>query len=105
MYKRQTFGSLQPEYASLVDAQGRHDVYAMVVHGFSNELYSVGYILALTFLGFHLSHGFGSLFQTLGFSQTNFKNSAKKVGQAFGAAIAIAYISIPAAVLLGILTV
>lgn len=99
-----TFGKLQPEYASLVDSQGRHDVYSMVILGFQNSLYAVGYILALIFLGLHLSHGFGSVFQTLGFSRTEFKNNAQKIGQLFGGGIALAYISIPAAVLLGILS-
>lgn len=99
-----TLGKLQPEYANLLDTQGRHDVYSMVIYGFQNSYYAIGYILAMIFLGLHLSHGFGSLFQTLGFSKTEFKNNAKKMGQAFGALIALVYISIPASVLFGVLT-
>lgn len=99
-----TFGKLQPEYANLLDSRGHQDVYSMVILGFQNSFFAVGYILALIFLGLHLSHGFGSVFQTLGFSKTEFKNNAQKLGQLFGAGIALAYISIPAAVLLGILS-
>lgn len=100
-----TFGKLQPQYAELLDSSGRHDVYSMVILGFQNSFFAVGYILALIFLGLHLSHGFGSVFQTLGFSKTEFKNNAQKLGQVFGVSIALAYISIPAAVLLGILSI
>jgi succinate dehydrogenase cytochrome b subunit len=53
-------------YLSLVDAQGRHDVYSMVVAGFRNPIVSALYIVAMVFLYVHLSHGIGSVFQTLG---------------------------------------
>lgn len=53
-------------YLSLVDQHGRHDVYSMVVAGFHNPVVSTLYIVAMVFLYFHLSHGIGSVFQTLG---------------------------------------
>jgi succinate dehydrogenase / fumarate reductase cytochrome b subunit len=53
-------------YLQLVDPAGRHDVYSMVVAGFKNPIVSVLYIVAMGFLYVHLSHGIGSVFQTLG---------------------------------------
>jgi succinate dehydrogenase / fumarate reductase cytochrome b subunit len=53
-------------YLSLVDSQGRHDVYSMVVAGFQNPVISALYLVAMAFLYLHLSHGVGSVFQTLG---------------------------------------
>jgi succinate dehydrogenase / fumarate reductase cytochrome b subunit len=53
-------------YLSLVDAQGRHDVYSMVVAGFRNPVVSAIYLIAMAFLYVHLAHGIGSVFQTLG---------------------------------------
>ena len=53
-------------YLSLVDAKGRHDVYSMVVAGFRNPVVSAIYLVAMAFLYLHLSHGIGSVFQTLG---------------------------------------
>ena len=53
-------------YLSLVDAKGRHDVYSMVVAGFKNPVISILYLGAMGFLYVHLSHGVGSVFQTLG---------------------------------------
>ena len=43
-----------------------HDVYRMVIVGFRNPLVSLFYIVAMALVAFHLSHGIGSLFQTLG---------------------------------------
>lgn len=53
-------------YLSLVDPAGRRDVYSMVVAGFHNPVVSVLYVAAMVFLYVHLSHGIGSIFQTLG---------------------------------------
>lgn len=57
---------VRANYLSLVDAQGRHDVYSMVVAGFRDPVVSFLYVAAMVFLYVHLSHGIGSVFQTLG---------------------------------------
>jgi succinate dehydrogenase / fumarate reductase, cytochrome b subunit len=57
---------VEANYLSLVDPLGRHDVYSMVVAGFHNPVVSVLYIVAMALLYVHLSHGIGSVFQTLG---------------------------------------
>ena len=59
-------GPVEANYLVLVDPAGRHDVYSMVVAGFKNPVVSVLYIVAMVFLYVHLSHGIGSVFQTLG---------------------------------------
>jgi succinate dehydrogenase / fumarate reductase cytochrome b subunit len=58
--------TVEANYLSLVDPAGRHDVYSMVVAGFKNPVVSVLYIVAMLLLYVHLSHGIGSVFQTLG---------------------------------------
>ncbi len=50
----------------LTDSRGRHDVYRMMIIGFSNPLISGLYILAQLALMMHLSHGIASTFQSLG---------------------------------------
>jgi succinate dehydrogenase / fumarate reductase cytochrome b subunit len=57
---------VQANYLSLVDPQQRHDVYSMMVAGFRDPLISILYLVAMAFLFVHLSHGIGSVFQTLG---------------------------------------
>ncbi|MFZ4985364.1 MAG: succinate dehydrogenase cytochrome b subunit [Blastocatellia bacterium] len=61
-----TLGLVDPGLLELHDDLGRHDVYRMVVTGFSNPLVSVFYIVAMGLLLLHLSHGVSSLFQSLG---------------------------------------
>jgi succinate dehydrogenase cytochrome b subunit len=57
---------VQANYLSLVDPQQRHDVYSMMVAGFRDPVISILYLVAMGFLFVHLSHGIGSVFQTLG---------------------------------------
>ena len=61
-----TFGWVNPQFLRLEDAAGRHDVYRMMVAGFSNPLVSILYIISMGLLLSHLSHGVSSLFQSLG---------------------------------------
>lgn len=50
----------------VLDALGRHDVYKMVVGGFQNPLVSIFYLVSMGLLCMHISHGFQSVFQTVG---------------------------------------
>lgn len=68
-----TFGAVEPQWAQLVDAKGRSDVYARVVLGFSNPWITCSYLVALTLLGLHLRHAIGSLVQTLGFNHESYQ--------------------------------
>src|SRR5262247_1975080 len=40
-----TFGWVNPQFLRLEDAEGRHDVYQMMIDGFSNPLVSIFYII------------------------------------------------------------
>src|SRR5438093_13749449 len=53
------------DFLALHDAEGRHDVFRMMVIGFSQPLVSGFYILAMSLLCLHLSHGFVMVFQSL----------------------------------------
>lgn len=97
-----TFGVLHPELAELKTASGEEDVYRMVVSGFQDPVFSIGYIVAMLVLGFHLSHGIRSVFQTLGFYHGSYTASIKRVGLVIAWLLAGGYISIPASVLLGL---
>lgn len=98
-----TFLVTHPEFAHLVDAKGRHDVYAMVVAGFSDPGISAFYALANVLLAMHLSHGVGSLFQTLGLATPRWRPRLDRLGAALAWIILIGNVSIPAAVLLKLL--
>lgn len=98
-----TFLVTHPEFHHLVDAKGRHDVYAMVVAGFSDPFVSGFYGLAQVLLAMHLSHGVGSLFQTLGLATPRWRPRLDRLGAALAWIILVGNISIPAAVLLKLL--
>jgi succinate dehydrogenase / fumarate reductase cytochrome b subunit len=67
-------------YMDLHDAEGRHDVYSMVVAGFTTPWVCVIYILSQALLLVHLSHGIQSSLQTLGLVGKRFTPAAKWLG-------------------------
>lgn len=100
-----TFGVLQPQYHEILDSSGRDDIYLMVVNGFSNIYYALGYCFALFALGFHLSHAIASACQTLGFYHSYYTLRVGRYSRVIGYGMAIGYMSIPISVQLGILSV
>ncbi len=90
------------DYGSYVDAKGRHDAFKMVVDGFSCEPVSAFYIIAMALLCWHLSHGFASIFQTLGLRTERNWPAIQGAGWAVAAILFVGNISIPLAVLFGL---
>ncbi|HXW60781.1 MAG TPA: succinate dehydrogenase cytochrome b subunit [Myxococcota bacterium] len=98
-----TLSITNPEYDRLFDLEGRHHVYNMVVLGFSNLWVSLFYIIAMAMLAFHLSHGISSAARTLGVAEPKLFGLIHRSGLLFSWLIAVLFISIPIAVLLGFL--
>jgi succinate dehydrogenase / fumarate reductase cytochrome b subunit len=84
-------------------ADGTVDVYAMVVRGFSVWWISAIYIVGQLLLAQHLSHGIASLFQHLGLWGKSWTALIQKIGFGVAYAVAAAFISIPVAVLTGLM--
>ncbi len=97
-----TAQTIHPEYRNLVDAEGRHDVYRMMIAGFRDPLASGFYIVAVGLLGLHLNHGFQSMFQTLGLNSHKVGPVISRTGQVLSWLVFLGYASIPLAVLSGI---
>ena len=95
-----TTHNVAPEYSGWTDGED-HDVYRMLVAGFSNVGISVFYIVAMVLLAMHLSHGAASLFQTLGIRTKKLACILGIGAQALAWVVCAGYISIPVAVLLG----
>jgi len=87
---------------TMLDGHEVHDVYKMVVTGFSNVPVSIIYIVGLFLLMMHLSHGIGSLFQTLGLTNRRLHPLIVNVTRAYAWLLYLGYISIPISVLTGI---
>ena len=95
-----TIGVTDPDHFHLKDAGGRYDVYAMVIHGFSQPAVSISYIVAMLLLGTHLSHGIPSLFQSLGWNYPKYEPFLNRAGAILAWLIVAGNVSIPLSVML-----
>lgn len=89
------------DFSQLKDSQGRHDVYAMLIYGFSNPAVSLFYVVAMGLLCLHLSHGASAMFQSLGWKNHVYGPWIDGASKALAILIFVGYISIPVSVMLG----
>jgi succinate dehydrogenase / fumarate reductase cytochrome b subunit len=73
-----------------------------VLTGFSNPLPAFLYVVAMIALGFHLWHGVYAMFGSLGLSHPRYTAGVKRFAALIATLIALANISIPVAVLTGL---
>ncbi|MCH8539713.1 MAG: succinate dehydrogenase cytochrome b subunit [Opitutales bacterium] len=78
------------------------DVHAMMVMGFQKPLVSLFYIFAVGLLAFHLRHGFGSMFQTLGLRNKYWAGVIEKTTITFAVAYFLLNAAIPLSVMSGV---
>jgi succinate dehydrogenase / fumarate reductase cytochrome b subunit len=90
-----TTGTLHPRFVPL-------RAYENVVLGFSNPVASILYIAAMILVGFHLSHGIWSMFQSLGFSHPRYTPRIKAFSAVFSWILILGFVAVPVAVLTGI---
>ena len=97
-----TFGVTNPNFMSLKDPSdplGRHDVYQMMITGFSDPLVSAFYIISMALLCMHLSHGVSSMFQSLGIRNKSNLHAIHMAARLAAIVIFIGNVSIPVAVM------
>ncbi len=99
-----TFFGIHPEYKNLVDLSGRHDVYSMVILGFQNKVVSFLYMLTMLLLAIHISHGFASIFQSLGVATPTSTPKLKALSYVIAVFLFLGFSSVPIGVLLGYIT-
>jgi succinate dehydrogenase / fumarate reductase cytochrome b subunit len=88
-------------FVTLEDPQKRHDIFKMMVLGFSNPWVSGFYILGIALLCLHLSHGVSAMFQSLGWKNTVYGPFLDTASRWVAWLIFLGYVSIPISVLLG----
>jgi len=76
-----------------------HDVYRMVITGFSNPYISTFYIISVALLCWHLSHGVSSMFQSVGLRNRRSAPLLDKVAIGISFVVFLGMSSVPAAVL------
>jgi succinate dehydrogenase / fumarate reductase cytochrome b subunit len=90
-----TVGAANPDFI-------RGEVYHNVIASFSNPLIALVYIVANLLLAFHLYHGLWSLFQTFGWDHHRYGWIRRVPAVLFSVLIGAGNISIPLAVLTGV---
>jgi len=90
-------------FLTLEDAKHHHDIYNMMIIGFSQPLVSIFYIVSMCLLSLHLSHGIGSMFQSLGWKNRKYGTLIDRFALVMAGILVVGYSAIPIAVLTGIL--
>ena len=90
-----TTGTLHPDFMPL-------RAYENLVSGFAVVPIAIIYIVVMIFIGFHLSHGIWSMFQSMGFSHPRYTPAIKKFAAIFSWILIAGFISVPIAVLTGL---
>lgn len=80
---------------------GVHDIFKMMVVGFSNPWVSGFYLLGVALLCLHLSHGASSMFQSLGWKNDAYRPWLDNLARVVALLIFVGYASIPVSILLG----
>ena len=87
-----TTGTIHPQFVEL-------HAYENLVTGFLVVPFALVYIVVMIFIGFHLSHGIWSMFQSMGMSHPRYTPLIKKFASIFSWILVAGFISIPVAVL------
>ena len=69
--------------SEIYDGVQTRNLYAVVDAAYTNLWFVVLYVVSMVILAFHLFHGFGSAFQTLGLNHVKYNPVIKFVGVAF----------------------
>ncbi len=99
-----TVGVIQTDaltYTEIYKGETRHDVYKMMVVGFSSPWISMIYLICMGLLCLHLSHGVSSMFQSLGWKKNAFRGAINNFARISALIIFLGNCSIPIAIMLG----
>lgn len=92
------FGPIET-YILANHAERIQDLYTLTIQAFQDARYGLWLVLFYAFsmliLAFHLSHGFGAAFQSLGLSHPRYNGLIRRVGRAFAIVVPLLFAFIP----------
>ena len=83
------------EYSVVHSGVEMRDMYRLLLEYFRSEINVASYIAAQVVVGVHVSHGFPSAFQSLGFNHPTYTNWVKLAGEIFAVFITVGFSSLP----------
>ena len=82
-------------FVEFTDPEKRHDIFRMMVVGFSNRWVCLFYVVGIGLLCLHLSHGVSAMFSSLGWRNHAYSPLLVKGARLVSILIFIGYVSIP----------
>ncbi len=82
-------------YVAILDGEQVIDIHRLVVEFFSNSINVAIYVGVMVFFGFHMRHGFWSMFQSLGAHHPRYTPALYSLGVLVGLLFALGFIVIP----------
>jgi succinate dehydrogenase / fumarate reductase, cytochrome b subunit len=77
------------------DGHDMKDLYGIVLAAFKQPIWAFGFPACMLLLGFHLRHGFWSMFQSLGWTNDRVIPTLNRLALVFALVMAAAYIVLP----------
>ena len=77
------------------DSNGLKDLHEVVITAFEDPVYVIIYVVSMIAIAFHLWHGVGSAFRSLGVNHKKYINGLVKFGYAFAVLIPLGFAIIP----------
>ena len=82
-------------YQTTVDGVAMRDLFRLMIEVFQQPGYVAWYVVCLVLLGFHLSHGVGSLFQSLGLKNDLTAPSIQRISKIYAWVVAAGFLAQP----------
>ena len=89
-----------PHYETTVDGVVMRDLAKLIIEVFSQPMAVLWYLVALVLLGFHLTHGVRSIFQSFGLLHPAYQPIIRRAGAIYAVVVAGGFISQPVFVFL-----
>ncbi|MBX2988093.1 MAG: succinate dehydrogenase cytochrome b subunit [Bdellovibrionaceae bacterium] len=82
-------------YETTVNGVVMRDLYRLLVEIFAQPVYVIWYVISLVLLGFHLSHGVGSMFQSFGLLHPTYQPVIRKLSWTYAIVVVAGFLAQP----------
>jgi succinate dehydrogenase / fumarate reductase, cytochrome b subunit len=84
-----------PEYTATYEGVAMRDLHRLLLEYFSEPLHVGLYVFCMVALGIHVSHGFWSAFQSLGFNHPRYNCGISIISKIFALVMTVGYSALP----------